>query len=59
MVGQAVSGHLGLPVDFPWGFGGHFDRGEPVPAQGPLRDSLPLSQEKHRSNPKTLPFGQC
>lgn len=40
MVGQAVSGHLCPPVDFPWKFGGHFDRSESLLAQGPPRDSL-------------------
>lgn len=44
-------------MDFPWEFGGHFDRSESLPAQGPLRDSLPLSQEDHQSQPKTGPVG--
>lgn len=44
-------------MDFPWEFGGHFDRSESLPAQGPPRDSLPLSQEEHRSQPKPRPVG--
>lgn len=35
MVAQAVSGHPCPPVDFPWEFGGQFDRSGSIPAQQP------------------------
>lgn len=53
---RAHGEHLCPPVDFPWEFGGHFDRSESLPAQGPPRDSLHCARRSTSLSPEHDPL---